>query len=51
MVCPARKGVKDAPTGRHDRLRPVVAGELYGPLRDVSLFNAVSVDPEVQPSE
>lgn len=27
--------------------RPVLEGELYGPLRDVSLFNAVSVDPEV----
>jgi len=27
--------------------RPVLEGELYGPLRDMSLFNAVSVDPEV----
>lgn len=26
--------------------RPVLEGELYGPLRDVRLFNAVSVDPE-----
>lgn len=27
--------------------RPVLEGELYGPLRDLSLFNAVSLDPEV----
>ena len=28
--------------------RPILAGELYGPLRDVSLFNQVRIDPEVQ---
>jgi hypothetical protein len=28
--------------------RPVLAGELYGPLRDVALFNQVQIDPEVQ---
>jgi len=27
--------------------QPVLAGELYGPLRDLSLFNQVKVDPEV----
>jgi hypothetical protein len=27
--------------------RPVLEGELYGPLRDVNAFNAVSLDPEV----
>ena len=27
--------------------QPVLAGELYGPLRDLSLFNLVTVDPEV----
>ena len=27
--------------------RPVLAGELLGPLRDASLFNQVSIDPEV----
>ena len=27
--------------------RPVLAGKLFGPLRDVSLFNRVSIDPEV----
>lgn len=27
--------------------RLILAGELYGPLRDLSLFNQVSIDPEV----
>ena len=27
--------------------QPVLAGELYGPLRDLSLFNRVRIDPEV----
>jgi hypothetical protein len=27
--------------------QPVLAGELFGPLRDVSLFNQVLIDPEV----
>ena len=27
---------------------PVLAGELYGPLRDLALFNQVQIDPEVQ---
>ncbi len=27
--------------------RPILAGELYGPLNDLSLFNQVRVDPEV----
>ncbi len=26
---------------------PVLAGELYGPLRDLALFNQVQIDPEV----
>jgi len=26
---------------------PILAGELYGPLRDLSLFKQVRVDPEV----
>jgi hypothetical protein len=26
---------------------PVLAGELYRPLRDLSLFNQVQIDPEV----
>ena len=28
--------------------RPVLAGELYGPLRDLELFNQVRIDPEVK---
>jgi len=27
--------------------RPVLAGELYGPLKDDKLFNQVDIDPEV----
>jgi hypothetical protein len=27
--------------------RPVLAGKLYGPLNDLSLFNQVQIDPEV----
>lgn len=27
--------------------RPILAGELYGPLRDLELFNQVRLDPEV----
>jgi hypothetical protein len=27
--------------------RPVLAGELFGPLRDLSIFNQVRIDPEV----
>jgi hypothetical protein len=27
---------------------PVLAGELFGPLRDLELFNQVRVDPEVE---
>ncbi len=27
--------------------RPVLEGEMYGPLRDLSLFNEVRIDPEV----
>ena len=28
--------------------RPILAGELYGPLRNLELFNQVSIDPEVK---
>ena len=27
--------------------QPVLSGELYGPLQDLSLFNQVKIDPEV----
>ncbi len=29
-------------------LKPVLAGELYGPLLDLQLFSRVSIDPEVK---
>ena len=29
--------------------RPILAGELYGPLRDLTVFNQVRIDPEVSP--
>jgi len=28
--------------------QPILAGELYGPLRDLSLFNQVRIDSEVR---
>jgi hypothetical protein len=28
--------------------QPILAGELYGPLRDLELFNRVRIDPEVE---
>jgi hypothetical protein len=28
--------------------KPVLAGELYGPLSELSLFNQVRIDPEVR---
>jgi hypothetical protein len=37
----------DDETEQTINFRPVLAGELYGPLRDLSLFNQVRVDPEV----
>lgn len=27
--------------------QPILAGELYGPLKELSLFNQVQIDPEV----
>jgi len=27
--------------------RPVLAGQLFGPLRDLAIFNQVRIDPEV----
>ncbi len=27
--------------------RPILKGELYAPLRDITLFNQVQIDPEV----
>jgi hypothetical protein len=28
--------------------QPILAGELYGPLRDLKVFNQVQIDPEVR---
>ena len=28
--------------------RPILAGDIYGPLRDPTVFNQVQLDPEVQ---
>ena len=41
-----RVGFDDATEQTID-FRLVLAGELYGPLRDVSIFNQVKIDPEV----
>lgn len=36
----------DDQTAQMIDFQPVLAGELYGPLRDLTLFNEVRVDPE-----
>jgi len=28
--------------------QPILAGEIYGPLQDLALFNRVEIDPEVR---
>lgn len=38
----------DDETEQRINFAPVLAGELYGPLRDVALFNQVQIDEEVQ---
>jgi len=37
----------DDNTAQVINFQPVLAGELYGPLRDLSVFNRVRIDPEV----
>jgi len=37
----------DDATEQRINFRPVLAGELYGPLRDLELFNRVTIDPEL----
>jgi len=37
----------DDETEQTINFQPVLAGELYGPLRDLSLFNQARIDPEV----
>ena len=39
-------GFSDGVTRRID-FHPILAGELFGPLRDVAIFNQVSLDREV----
>jgi len=41
-----RVGFDDA-TEQVIDFRPVLAGELYGPLRELSIFNQVKIDSEV----
>ncbi len=38
----------DDETERTIDFRPILAGELYGPLRNVELFNQVQIDCEVE---
>lgn len=38
----------DDETAQTINFRPVLAGEMYGPLRDLSLFNQVCIDSEVR---
>ena len=38
----------DDNTDQTINFRPILAGELYGPLRDLELFNQVRIDPEVE---
>ncbi len=37
----------DDETERLIDFRPILAGEIYGPLRDLTIFNQVRLDPEV----
>ena len=47
-IGPYRLRVKfDDGKEREIDFRPVLVGELYGPLRDEKLFNQVEIDPEV----
>ena len=38
----------DDATERTIDFQPILTGELYGPLRDLALFDQVQIDPEVQ---
>lgn len=37
----------DDSTSRIIDFQPVLVGELFGPLRDLELFNQVKIDPEI----
>jgi len=48
VVAPYRLNVSfNDETSQQIDLRPILEGELFGPLRDLKLFNSVSIDPEV----
>lgn len=48
IIAPYTLKIKfDDCTTRTINFEPVLAGELYGPLRDLTLFNQVKIDPEV----
>lgn len=48
IVAPYTLGVEfDDGTRQIIDFRPVLAGDVYGPLRDVAFFNQVQIDPEV----
>ena len=38
----------DDDTEQNIDFQPILAGELYGPLRELSFFNLVCIDPEVK---
>jgi hypothetical protein len=49
IVGPHTLSVKfDDETEQTIDFKPVLAGELFGPLRELSLFNQVMIDPEVR---
>lgn len=46
IVAPCTLNVRFADATSHSiDFRPILAGESYGPLRDVELFNQVQIDP------
>lgn len=42
------KVVFDDSTSQIINFEPILNGEIYGPLRDLSVFNQVKIDPEVE---
>ena len=49
IIAPHTLRVKfDDQTEQTIDFKPVLAGELFGPLRDLAFFNQVQIDPEVR---
>jgi Protein of unknown function (DUF2442) len=49
IVAPYRLHIEfDDATSQVIDFQPILEGELYGPLRDLSLFNQVKIEPEVR---